>query len=125
MQQIPHTLKALEEAKAGKYGTLRADDRRLLTRADREISLLVQRHDDLHQLDAQEKIRLFNAQETIMAIVSGLKRGQLVCSYKQEIGTRFKTRQCVTREMAEGAKRGARDTTEKAQNPLCGYRCQE
>lgn len=123
VQQIPHTLKALEEAKAGKYGTLRADDRRPPTRADREISLLVQRHDDLHQLDAQEKIRLFNAQETIMAIVSGLKRSQLVCSYKQEIGTRFKTRQCQTRELSESAMRGARDGTERLQNPLCGGNC--
>jgi hypothetical protein len=123
MQQIPHTLKALEEATSGKYGKLRADDSRLLAKADREISLLVQRHDDLHQLDAQEKIRLFNAQETIMAIVSGLRRGQLVCSYDREIGTRFKTRRCQSRELSENATRGARNHTERMQNPLCGAGC--
>jgi len=125
MQQIPHTLKALEEPKAGKYGKLRADDSRLLAKADREINLFVRRHDDLHQLGAQEKIRLFNAQETIMAIVSGLKRGQLLCSYKQDLGTRFKTRQCVTRDLADGVKRGARDTKDALQKPLFGAGCRD
>jgi hypothetical protein len=119
LEQIPHTLKALEEAKAGKYGKLRAADSQLLAKADRDIYELMQRHDDLHQLDAQEKTQLFNAQETIMGIVSGLKRSQLVCTYKQEPGTRFKTKHCVTRDMADTTKRGAKDAVHDMQNRMC------
>jgi hypothetical protein len=119
MQQIPHTLKALEEAKAGKYGKMRAEDSQLLAKADRDIYELMQRHDDLHQLDAQEKTRLFNAQETIMGIVSGLKRTQLVCTYRQNAGTRFKTKHCVTRDMVDITKRGAKDAVHDMQNRMC------
>lgn len=119
MEQIPHTLKALEEAKAGKYGKMRAEDSQLLAKADRDIYELMQRHDDLHQLDAQEKTRLFNAQETIMGIVSGLKRTQLVCTYRQNAGTRFKTKHCVTRDMADTTRRGAKDAVHDMQNRMC------
>lgn len=119
MQQIPATLKALEDAKAGEYGKLRADDQQQLDAADREIRLLTSEHDDLSNLDQQERMRLFNAQETIMAIVSGLKRNQLVCTYRANSGTRFKTKHCMTREMADAMKKAAKDTTHNVQNPMC------
>ena len=37
--QIPNTLEALEQAKAGEYGKLRTEDRRSLEAADREIGV--------------------------------------------------------------------------------------
>ncbi len=119
MQQIPATLKALEAAQAGEYGKLRRDDKRRLDAADREIQVLLQDNSDLHTLDEQERVRLFNAQETIMGIVSGLKRSQLVCTYRQNVGTRFRTKHCVTRDIAEAQKRAAKDSTHTAQNPMC------
>jgi hypothetical protein len=118
-EQIPMTLQALEDAKAGEYGKLRAEDKQQLEAADREIKLLIGDHDDLAKLDEQERMRLFNAQETVMAVVSGLKRNQLVCTYRANSGTRFKTKHCMTREMADAMKKAAKDTTHSAQNPMC------
>ncbi|WP_438999289.1 hypothetical protein [Variovorax beijingensis] len=119
LQQIPHTLKALDAAKAGEYGKLRSEDQQRLNAADRDIQALTQGDRDLHTLNEQERTRLFNAQETIMAIVSGLKRSQLVCSYRQNVGTRFRTKQCVTRDMAEAQRRAARDAAASIQNHSC------
>jgi hypothetical protein len=117
--QIPATLMALEKAKAGDYGKLRAEDKQMLDSADREIAQLLAEHDDLNALDEQEKMRLFNAQESVMAIVSGLKRSQLVCTYRANAGTRFKTKHCITREMAEAVRKAGKDTTNNVQNPMC------
>lgn len=119
VQQIPHTLKALEEAKAGKYGKLKADDRRRLEIAGRDIQVLMQRNPDLGTLNEADRVQLFNSQEAIIAVVDGLKRTQLVCTYVQGTGTRFKTKHCVTRDMAEAAKRAARESTKTAQRDLC------
>lgn len=119
VQQIPHTLKALESAKAGEYGKLRSDNKHRLDAADREIQSLMQGNSDLHTLDERERTRLFNAQETILTIVSDLKRSQLVCTYRQNVGTRFRTKHCVTRDMAEAQRRAAQDATHALQNPMC------
>lgn len=118
-QQIPHTLAALAEAKAGKYGKLKRDDRQRLEGAERNIQALMQRNPDLSTLDGAERVQLLNSQEAIIAIVTGLKRSQLVCTYHQETGTRFKTKHCMTRDMAEAAKRAAREATGTAQRDLC------
>jgi hypothetical protein len=119
MQQIPHTLKALEDAKAGKYGKLKSDDRRRLETAERHIQALKQRNPDLRTLNEAERVQLFNSQEAIIAIVDGLRRSQLVCTYKQEPGTRFKTKHCMTRDMAEAVRRAARESTKTAQRDMC------
>ena len=117
--QIPNTLEALEQAKAGEYGKLRTEDRRSLEAADREIAALTAGDRDLRTLDEQEKTRLFNAQETIMGIVGNMKRSQLVCTYRQNVGTRFRTRQCVTRDMAEAQRRASREATRTIQGTGC------
>jgi hypothetical protein len=119
VQRIPHTLKAVEEAKAGKYGKLKPDDRRRLETAERDIQALMQRSPDLGSLNEADRVQLFNSQEAIIAIVDGLKRTQLVCTYVEGTGTRFKTKHCVTRDMAEAAKRAARESTKTAQRDLC------
>lgn len=117
--QIPQTLKSLDEAKAGKYGELRRTDRQRLETAKREISALQAHSPDLTQLDAGEKVRLFNAQESILSIVTGLKSSEMVCTYTTRAGTRFKSKHCTTRDMADAARRAARESTDTAQRDLC------
>jgi hypothetical protein len=119
VKQIPHTLKALEDAKAGKYGELRAEHRQALDKADRDIQRLTQGHQDLHELNAQEKIELFNAQETILGIVDKVKLTKLVCTYTAQAGTRFKKKHCMSREMAEASRRGAKDAVNDMQYRMC------
>ena len=119
IKQIPHTLQALEDAKAGKYGELRADHKQALDKADRDIQRLIQGHHDLHELSAQEKVELFNAQETILGIVDKVKLTKLVCTYTAQAGTRFKKKHCMSREMAEATKRGAKDAVHDMQNRMC------
>ncbi len=115
---IPRTLETLKEAKAGKYGKLDRNDRRQLEAAEREITALQSRNPKLDSLSADEKVRLFNAQESILAVVTDLKRSQLVCTYRQNIGTRFRTKHCMTRDMAEAQKRAARESM-RSQEPMC------
>jgi hypothetical protein len=119
LQQLPATRKALEEAKAGTYGKLRAEERLRLEAADREIGLLIADHNNLNELDAQERMRLFNAQETVMATVSRLRREEIVCTHRARAGTRFKTKHCMTREMADAIKRATREDLRASQNPMC------
>jgi hypothetical protein len=119
IKQIPHTLQALEDAKAGKYGELRADHKLALDKADRDIQRLIQEHQDLHELSAQEKVDLFNAQETILGIVDKVKLTKLVCTYTAQAGTRFRKKHCMSREMAEATRRGAKDAVHDMQNRMC------
>jgi hypothetical protein len=120
-QQIPVTLKALDAAKAGKYGKLRTDERQRLEAAGREIEQLMGSNTDLANLNEQERIRLFNAQETVMGIVGNQQRTQLVCTYRAQAGTRFRTKHCVTRDIADAQRRAAREDLRGMQNPLCPY----
>lgn len=119
IKQIPHTLKALEDAKTGKYGQLRADHKQALDKADYDIQRLIQGHEDLNELSAQEKVDLFNAQETILGIVDKVQLTKLVCTYTAQAGTRFKKKRCMTRDAAEAIKKESRDATHSLQNPLC------
>jgi hypothetical protein len=120
-QQIPATLKALEAAKAGKYGKLRADEKQRLDAAGREIAQLTGSHDDLADLDEQERIQLFNAQETVMGIVADKQRTQLVCTYRAQAGTRFRAKHSVTRDVADAQRQAARENLRGMQNPLCPF----
>jgi hypothetical protein len=120
-EQIPATLQALEAARAGKYGKLRADERQRLEAAGRQIELLVARHSDLADLDNQERIQLFNAQETVMGIVADKQRTELVCTYRAQAGTRFRAKHCVTRDLADAQRKAAKDNLRGMQNPLCPY----
>lgn len=115
---IPRTLETLKEAKTGKYGRLDRNDRRQLEAAEREIIALQSLNPKLDSLSADEQVRLFNAQESILTVVTGLKKSQLVCTYRQNIGTRFRTKHCMTRDMAEAQKRAARESM-RSQEPMC------
>lgn len=118
-RQLPHTMQALKEARAGKYGKLKRRDEARLTSAEREIKALQARHPDLSTLDTADKVALFNAQEAILSVVTGLRRSELVCTYHERAGTRFKTKHCTTRDMADAARRAARESTATAQRDLC------
>lgn len=119
LEQIPQTLESLKAAKAGEYGKLDRETRQKLDSAERDITKVMRDNPDLRTLNDDNRMRLFNAQESVVAVVTGLKGSQLVCTYRQNIGTRFKTKQCVTRDMAEATKKNSRDAVHSMQNPMC------
>lgn len=99
----------VEEAKSGKKGKLKMSDVRRLDSAERRIELLVAGKSALSDLDAEQRVEVYNAQETIDGIVASNSAGRLVCSHVQVSGTRLKTTRCLSRADSEARARASRE----------------
>lgn len=112
-------------AKEGKFGKLAPGDLRRLDDAERDIARLVSGRESLSDLDQEDRVTVYNAQETITSIASGKRHSRLVCKQRQLSGTRLKTTQCMTAEEDAARTREAREATRNAQRDMCraGQEC--
>lgn len=113
------------DARAGKYGKLSPLDIRRIDAAEQDIVQIVSGRESLDELDARERITVYNAQETIASIASGDRNSRMVCKQVQRAGTRLKTMQCMSAEEDEMRTEGAREAARNAQRIMCvaGQEC--
>lgn len=106
-------------AKSGEHGKISANDVRRLEAAERDIERLIAGRQNLNDLNAAERVVVYNAQETIAGIAAGSDRTRMVCKRRQVSGTRLKTTECLTREESDARARAAQESTRGSQNPNC------
>lgn len=85
-----------QEMDDGQYSGVSPSDRKTVEGDLRRIIHLLKKHDDPSRLSRTDQVRLVNAQERINAILTGSDANRLVCKLEASVGTRMKTKRCLT-----------------------------
>lgn len=85
-----------QEMDDGQYSGVSPSDRKTVEGDLRRIIHLLKKHDDPSRLSRTDQVRLVNAQERINAILTNNDADRLVCKLEASVGTRMKTKRCLT-----------------------------
>jgi hypothetical protein len=99
----------LQQAKAGEHGRIRVDEMNRLVVAERTMAKLLRGRESALELDKNQRVELFNAQEVFTAVLGGTSGDDLVCERIQKTGSRLKTTICKTRWQRDQERRAAQD----------------
>ncbi len=99
----------LQQAKAGEHGKIRVDEMNRLIVAERTMAKLLRGRESALELDKNQRVELFNAQEVFTAVLGGMSGNDLVCERTQRTGSRLKSTTCKTRWMRDQERRAAQD----------------
>lgn len=101
------------EMRDGRYSHLTERDRAAVDSNLNRVTRLLNKRDELSQLSNRDQVELVNAQERINAVLTENDPDRIVCKLEAKVGTRMKTKNCLTvREWAvlnSAAERTARD----------------
>ncbi|HEU0152900.1 MAG TPA: hypothetical protein VFQ84_06110 [Arenimonas sp.] len=118
---------SLALAREGTYGRLKRGSMAQAETARNKIADLLEGHENAMELQPDERIELYNAQELITAMIRNDDKGRMVCKKEIRLGSRFPTTECLTvaqrEEKARGARSGANDTLRNVCIPGEGQAC--
>jgi hypothetical protein len=110
---------AIEAARAGDYGRLKKGTIVRIEMARNRIGDLLAGHDSALELKPDERIELFNAQETITAAIRSDDKNREVCKREMVTGSRLPKTECMTVAEREARRRNAQENTDKFLRNLC------
>lgn len=117
----------LAMAREGTYGPLKKGSMVQAESARDKIARLLEGHENAMELQPDERIELYNAQETIVAMVRNEDKDRMVCKKEIRLGSRMPTTECLTvaqrEEKARGARAGANDSLRNVCVPGEGQPC--
>jgi hypothetical protein len=95
-QLLAEVQTAVQMARKGDYGPLKKDQLRQLQTAQEEIEGLLAGRTQLKELSEQGRVALFNAQQTITAILRSDEKDRKICKREVVIGSRLNRNVCLT-----------------------------
>lgn len=105
------SIRAEVEARAGRYAELHPRTRDRLFGKQDEVARLLEGRGSVLDLPEVDRIRVFNALETISAIINGDENERMVCRRTKPVGTNRTTTVCKTvGELREEASKVEGDT---------------
>ncbi|MGQ0799059.1 MAG: hypothetical protein ACT4NL_02970 [Pseudomarimonas sp.] len=116
VQEIDQTL---ELARAGDYGRLKRGDISRMNRARDVIAELLEGHGSALELPPEERIDLYNAQETLTAAIRNDDKNRKVCKLEAVTGSRLAKTECMTVAEREERALRAREETEEQIRTIC------
>lgn len=118
---------SLALAREGTYGRVKPGSMSKAEDARDKIVALLEGHENAMELQPEERIELYNAQELITAMIRNDDKGRMVCKKEQRLGSRFPTTECLTvaqrEEKARAGRAGANDTMRNVCVPGEGQGC--
>lgn len=124
LEEIDDTL-AL--ARDGTYGPIKRGSMVQAESARGKIARLLEGHENAMELEPEERIELYNAQEVIVAAIRNDDKGRMVCKKEIRLGSRFPTTECLTvaqrEEKARSSRSGVNDTMRTVCYPGEGQSC--
>ena len=109
----------LAMARDGTYGAIKKGSMVQAETARNKIARLLEGHENAMELPPEERIELYNAQETIVAMVRNDDKNRMVCKKEIRLGSRMPTTECLTVAQREEKARGARDGTNDTMRAVC------
>lgn len=109
----------LEMAREGQYGRISRKDMAELAEAHGAVKQLLDGHDAPADLDNDDRIALFNAQQKITAIVGNDDKNRKICKRVVVTGSRVAAVECMTVAQREARARASRSMTDDALRGFC------
>lgn len=117
----------LVNARDGHYGSISRENFDQLILSRNTIVRLLKGHAQATELEPEERIEVYNAQEQMQAVIRNKPDDRVVCQRIVVHGSRFTKYECMTVAERELRAEIARENTERFQRPLCirgsGYGC--
>ena len=117
----------LDMARAGTYGRLKKGSMVQAEMSRDKIADLLEGHENAMELQPDERIELYNAQERITAMVRNDDKGRMICKKEIRLGSRFPSTECLTvaqrEEKARSGRAGINDTMRTVCMPGEGQSC--
>ena len=110
---------AVEMARAGEYGRLKKGTVVRIEMARDRIANLLEGHRSALELEPEERIKLYNAQETITAAIRNDDKNRTVCKREMVTGSRLPRTECMTIAEREARRKLAAESTDKFIRNLC------
>jgi len=88
----------------GRYAYVKPDERDKVDASLAEMSKLFDEHGSVDKMDKDTKVKLFNEQETVNAILTLRDRDRLICERGAQPGTRIVSTSCHTYGDLEAAR---------------------
>jgi hypothetical protein len=110
---------AVEMARAGEYGRLKKGTVVRIEMARDKINDLLEGHESALELKPDDRIALYNAQETITAAIRADDKNRTVCKRELTTGSRLPTTECMTVAEREARRKNAQENTDKFIRNLC------
>lgn len=108
----------------GRYAYVRADERSKVEAGLEAMSALFAASATVDQMDKANRVKLFNAQETVNSILTLRDRDRLVCERGAPTGSRIVSTNCRTYGDLEAARQAsAKFMTEKSASPCNSPAC--
>lgn len=89
----------------GKYGRISRKDMKLVEQSQATLRELLTGVTDIDQLTHEQRIELFNAQESVKSVLQENERDRVICRKESTVGTHRKVTRCYTVEEAEVMRR--------------------
>ena len=110
---------AVDAARAGDYGRLKKGTIVRIEMARDRIGELLEGHASALELEPEERIELYNAQEMITAAIRADDKNREVCKREMVTGSRLPKTECMTVAEREARRKLAQQQTEKFIHNLC------
>jgi len=107
-----------EMDKGGRYEYIKDDDRNEVN-ADLDLMLgMIREHGTVAAMKDEDRVKLFNTQEKINAILTNSDSNRLICEKVPQPGTMLRQTSCHTVAEARKRERESQDALERSQNHL-------
>lgn len=111
-------------ARDGEYGTISKTKLASILKARQEISSLLTDQKKVTDLDKEERVELYNAQELILSAINIDDKSRIVCKRGAATGTRLAKTECMTVAERERRAETAREYTKQYQYSRAEYSTQ-
>lgn len=85
-----------KEMQDGRYSHLAERDRAAVDSDLNRVTRLLNKQEELSRLGKRDQVELMNAQERINAILIDNDADRIICKLEAKVGTRMKTKNCLT-----------------------------
>lgn len=118
IRQQQQEIRKQSETATGRYARFDETEKRKIYAAQDRVFELLADVNDVSQLDANQQVELFNALETVKAVIAANDADRQVCWREKKLGShRIQTR-CATVREQEQVREGARDWA--GESSMCG-----
>ena len=104
----------------GKYEYVKQKERFTIDQKFQEMDALFAAHDTVAAMSPQDKIALFNAQETVNSILQQRDRDRVICTKQVPIGSHIPITTCHTYAQEQDANQVTHNNLESWSRPQCG-----
>ena len=108
--------------KSKKYSHVKADAKKKIFAAQDKIEGLLKGHHSIDELNADDKVAVFNSESEIVAQLDEADADRMICTNEARTGSHLPTVSCTTQRDRDKQREAVRNTYQSLR-PSCGAAC--